>query len=150
MTNLFALPILIFIKPSPWLTGSIIFVHLGAVLALFVADLHWYTRGVIAIIITACFINALVTSVFQNLPDTPVQLLLTVEDEWWLTTVSGQTFAAELLPAAFVHPLFTVLSFRGGRRHYSVILMPDVVDADMFRRLRVRLGFMHHQEPQKV
>lgn len=149
MTNQFALPILIFIKPSPWLAGGIVAVHLGAVIALFAADLHWTAQCILMFMVIASLIHALLSYILQKHRDTPVQLLLTAGAEWWLTCVSGQTFAVQLMPAAFVHPLLTVLSFQGNERHYSVILTPDVVDADMFRRLRVRLRFQHDQEPQK-
>ena len=114
MASQFELPIHIFIKPSPWLTGGIIVIHLGAALALFAADINWLARCVVVCIVTANLAQALVTHVLQKRPDTPVQLLLTAGGEWSLTSVSGQTFAVELLPAAYVHPLLTVLSFRGG------------------------------------
>jgi hypothetical protein len=53
------------------------------------------------------------------------------------------------MPVAFVHPLLTVLSFQGAEGRYTVILTPDVVEVDMFRRLRVRLRFQHDREEQK-
>lgn len=147
MTNQFELPILIFIKPSPWLTGIIIVIHLGAAVALCAADLHGLLKCAVIFLIMASLAHALGTCIMQLHPDTPVQLLLTVGEEWWLTCVRGETIQVQLLPAAYVHPWLTVLSFRGEGRRYSVILTPDVVDADMFRRLRVRLRFMHDSEP---
>lgn len=143
MTNQFALPILIFIEPSPWLAGGIIAVHLGAALALVAADLHGLIQCMLMLMVMVSLAHALLTQILQKHPDAPVQLLLTAGAEWWLTCVSGQTFAVQLMPAACVHPLLTVLSFQGEERRYTVILTPDVVDADMFRRLRVRLRFQH-------
>jgi len=148
MTNQFALPVLILIKPSTWLTSGIVVVHLGASLALCIADLPWLTKFMVMLIVTASLIHALLTHVLQNHPDAPVQLLLTTDAEWWLTCVNGQTFAVQLMPGAFVHPLLTVMIFQEEKRRYTVILTPDVVEADMFRRLRVRLRFQHDREPQ--
>jgi len=148
MTNRFTLPVLIFIKPSPVLAGGIVAIHLGAALALCAADLYWQVKCLVMLMIAASLTHALLTYILQKHPDTPVQLLLTAGAEWWLTCVSGQTFPVQLLPAAFVHPLCTVLSFQGAEQHYTVILTPDVVDADMFRRLRVRLRFQHDREIQ--
>jgi len=150
MTNHFALPILILIKPSPWLAGGIVAIHIGAVLALFAADLHWPVRCLLVLVVAAGLIHALFTHVLQWYPEAPVQLLLPAESECLLTCCNGQTNSVQLMPAAFVHPRFTVLSFKGVKRRYTVILTPDVVGADMFRRLRVRLRFQHDREPGKV
>ena len=149
MTNQFALPVLIFIKPSPWLAGGIVAVHLGAALALCTADLHSLIKSMVMLMVTASLAQALLARVLQKHPDAPVQLVLTADAEWWLTCVSGQTLSVQLISGAFVHPLFTVLSFQGEGRRYTVILTPDVVEADMFRRLRVRVRFQHDGEQQK-
>ena len=146
MTNRFTLPILIFIQPSPWLAGGIVAVHLGAAIAVFAADLHGLAQGMAMLMLIASLAHALLTYILRKHPDTPAQLLLAADTEWWLTCVSGQTVSVQLLPAAYVHPLCTVLSFRGEEGRYSVILTPDVVDVDMFRRLRVRLRFQHDRE----
>ena len=147
MTNQFALPILILIKPSPWLAGGIIVTHLGAAFALCVSDLHWLVKCMVMLVIAASLTHALMIHVLQKHPDAPLQLLLTADTEWWLTSCSGQTIPVQLGPAAYVHPLFTVLSFQGTKQRYTVILTPDTADADMFRRLRVRLKFQHDRGP---
>ena len=149
MFNQFALPILMVIKPSPWLAGGIIVVHLGAALALCTADLYWPVKCIVMLVVVANFTKVLLTQVLQKHPDAPVQLLLTADGEWWLTCARGSTISVQLLPAAYVHPLCTVLSFRGAEGRYTVILTPDVVEADMFRRLRVRLRFQFDREPTK-
>ncbi|MGH8119272.1 MAG: protein YgfX [Gammaproteobacteria bacterium] len=133
-----------YLKPSPWLTGCILVVHFGAATALVAVDLNVLAISAVLIAITGSLVHAMNSFILQKHPDTPVQLLLTAGGEWWLSCVSGQTWQVQLLPAGYVHPFLTVLTFRehGGRR-YAVIVTHDVVDADMFRRLRVRLRFMH-------
>ena len=59
---------------------------------------------------------------------------------WSLYTAKGVARDASLLPSSFVRPWLTVLNFsvgRFGRR--SVILLPDAVDGEILRRLRVRV-----------
>lgn len=150
MTNQFALPIFILIKPSPWLTSGIVTIHLGAALALCAADLYWQTKCLVMFVVAACFTHTLLIHVLQKHAEASVQLLLTTDAEWWLTCVNGLTFSVKLVPGAFVHPLLTVLSFQAEKRRHIVILTPDIVDADMFRRLRVRLRFQHDVEMRKV
>ncbi len=62
-------------------------------------------------------------------------------DNSWLVSFDGQEpVKADLLPECLVQPWLTVLVFRmPDRRRKSLILVRDNVDADTFRRLRVRL-----------
>jgi len=62
------------------------------------------------------------------------------EGEWVLFTTNGDELAAQLRASSYVQPWFIVLNFsvsRFGRR--SLILLPDAVDPELLRRLRVRL-----------
>lgn len=54
---------------------------------------------------------------------------------------SGEWLEARLLPSSFVAPYLTVLNLRveGRRFPIHVTILPDAVDAEDFRRLRVRL-----------
>ena len=64
-------------------------------------------------------------------------------------SVSQQTIAAQLQPASTVHPFMTVLNFfceqqpgllsRTRGRRIAVVILPDSLDAEDFRRLRVHL-----------
>jgi len=59
---------------------------------------------------------------------------------WILTLVSGQQIEARLLPSTFVTPGLSVLNLRCGRwRSRAMVLLPDSLDPDLLRRLRVRL-----------
>lgn len=59
----------------------------------------------------------------------------------WALERGGLQLRARLLGSSFVHPRLVILNFNlGGRRTCSVVLPWDSVDAQTFRRLRVRLG----------
>jgi len=59
---------------------------------------------------------------------------------WTLTLVSGKQVEARLLPSTFVTPGLSVLNLRRGRwRSCAMVLLPDTLDPDLLRRLRVRL-----------
>jgi hypothetical protein len=49
-----------------------------------------------------------------------------------------------LHPSTYVHPWLVVLNFRlaDRRRLRSLVLLPDTLDADSFRHLRLRLGLI--------
>lgn len=84
--------------------------------------------------------------IIKTNPASPTQLVLNQAGEWWLSIGSGDTFPVILKPVTFVHPLLVVLIFKGETGSYRVILTPDTIDPDTFRRLRVRLRFRNSNE----
>jgi hypothetical protein len=68
-----------------------------------------------------------------------VSLVWLADGEWRLTERGGATRTGRLRWDSYVHPWLTVLNFTGARR-CSVVLLPDSLDPETFRRLRVRLG----------
>jgi toxin CptA len=71
-----------------------------------------------------------------------VQLIWDAEGKWTLLTLKGERLEAQLLPITYLHPRLVILNFRLGKpwERRAVMLLPDSVDADTFRRLRVRLA----------
>jgi hypothetical protein len=57
-----------------------------------------------------------------------------------LTLRSGRETGATLRPFVFMQPWLVILHFRrDDGRTVRLVLLPDMLDADSFRRLRVRL-----------
>ncbi len=73
-------------------------------------------------------------------PDSIRSLVWGSAERMQLTLGSGQGAGASLLPHGFVLSWLVILHLRldTGRKRYLVVL-PDMLDADGFRRLRVRL-----------
>jgi toxin CptA len=62
------------------------------------------------------------------------------EDGWELTLGTGQHRLVQLVETTFVGTRLVVLNFRGPSwRRYSLVLLPDGLDPQTRRRLRVRL-----------
>lgn len=66
------------------------------------------------------------------------------DNDWQLVKHNGKRYDAYLLGSSYVHRQLLVLNFklRGKswyNRYQTLILLPDSVDADCFRRLCVRL-----------
>ncbi|MGB5260193.1 MAG: protein YgfX [Gammaproteobacteria bacterium] len=51
----------------------------------------------------------------------------------------GAAVACTLAPRAFVMPWLVIIYYHTGARHRSLFILPDMLPADTFRRLRVRL-----------
>jgi Membrane-bound toxin component of toxin-antitoxin system len=61
-------------------------------------------------------------------------------NRWRLSLRSGQEAGATLRPFVFMQPWLVILHFRrDDGRAARLVLLPDMLDADSFRRLRVRL-----------
>ena len=69
------------------------------------------------------------------------ELILAANDDWQLKQENGQVLRAVLDDSLFVHPLLTIILLRFGDNKEYFIFTPDNLDADLFRRLRVRLRF---------
>ena len=52
---------------------------------------------------------------------------------------NGTIRKGALLPQAFIMPWLVLLHYKTGRRRHSLFILPDMLPADTFRRLRVRL-----------
>lgn len=146
MQNRFELPLFISVKPSRWFIAVFYFAYAGAILALTASNLPLIIQILIIAGLLASLIHGHYLYINRKNPDSPVQLVLNQAGEWLLSLASGQTVPVVLKPMAFVHPLLVVLTFKAETGSYRVILTPDTVDPDTFRRLRVRLRFRNSNE----
>lgn len=78
---------------------------------------------------------------FNTDPRSVTRVAWEADGRWSLDFADGGRGPAELLPGAFRHPGLTVLRFRvaGRRLPVSVVITPERVDGEAFRRLRARL-----------
>ncbi|MGB1580922.1 MAG: protein YgfX, partial [Nevskiales bacterium] len=63
------------------------------------------------------------------------------DGNWLLSNERGELRPAELLPSSYLQPRLVILNFRlqESRQRRNVILLPDSLDFETLRRLRVRL-----------
>jgi toxin CptA len=71
------------------------------------------------------------------------------EDRAAVHTRAGGWQEARVLGTTYVSPLLTVLNFRVAGRVFAqhAVIVPDNVDGDAFRRLRVLLRWAYRQKP---
>jgi toxin CptA len=130
------------LRPSRVLALVLLFMHGGAMAVMVPAGLSpWLTLLISAGIVTS-LVHTLKAHALLRARNAVVQLVWDAEGEWTLLTAAGQSFKARLLPTTYLHPHVVILNFRRDHRWGSraVVVLPDAVDADTFRRLRVRLA----------
>ncbi|GJM05503.1 MAG: hypothetical protein DHS20C09_14990 [marine bacterium B5-7] len=69
------------------------------------------------------------------------ELILGSEDNWQVKMANGEVHQSALGNSLFVHPLLTIILLRYGRHKKYFFFTQENIEADLFRRLRVRLRF---------
>lgn len=123
-------------------------------LAILVAGMHGFAAAMFALLPLPSWIAVVVLPLLaasawftlrrdclRSLPGALVGLRLQADRRCEFLTRSGDWREAELLGSSFVSPYLTVLNLRpeGGRLARHLVLLPDALEAEDFRRLRVWL-----------
>lgn len=141
--NGFQGPVHLDLQPSAWLPRVIVAVHLVVLTTLCLAYPPSSPRNLLlgAISLHGLWLVARLRRVPPRLAI--ARLELSAQHTWCVVFCDGRHVEARLRRAALVSPLMTTLSLHcaDGVR-CEVLLLPDRVDADAYRRLRVRLRRM--------
>ena len=144
-SNTYAAPLALEISPSVPLALALACAHGGV---LVVSAMLPLPKGIIAILTVLIVAHAVYTIRRHALlsdAKSVVRLLWDVENDWTLTRRNGTAFSAKLLPGSYLHPRLTVLNFKVSPWHRtSVVILPQRVDAEAFRKLRVRMMLVNN------
>lgn len=139
-SSVFDRPLRLELKPSRYLYLLILISYGGASLLLWLTPLWWVLKLLLTLLLLGDGRRQLRRHVWYR-PPAAIQELIWKEDGRWVRPGAGTIQDTELtLKQSFVHPRLVVLNFAAGRwRTNSVVILPDALDRDTFRRLRVRL-----------
>jgi toxin CptA len=124
----------------------LLFMHGGALLVIPPLRLPVWLALLLSVAVIASLTYTLTTHALLVSRRAIVQLIWDAEGKWTLLTLKGERLTAQLQPTTYLHPHLVILNFRLGKlwERRAVVLLPDSVDADTFRRLRVRLALTKH------
>lgn len=116
-------------------------VHGGALAVLALLPGNWVLRvGLLMLVLIHAF-SSLQTHLRRQMPWSIVAASSTSRG-WELVLANGEIVGARLLASSYVGPRLVLLNFAIGRwRRRSLPLATDSLDADLLRRLRVKLRF---------
>ena len=127
-------------RPSRWFMLFMAMTHGGAAASLITAGLAWWLDVPLCALLAASAYFIHLRHISLTHARAVVRLTWTRHGDWRLVTADGMEQGADLLGDSYVHPWLVVLNFSLPRRgRASVVLFPDSLHADDFRRLRVRL-----------
>ncbi len=130
-------------KRSTTLLIFVLAAHIGAVGMVALLPLEFGLQLLILLAVTVSLIQAFRTHLFCSSSAAIRSVEWSCDGEWRLFTATGDELAAQLKASSYLQPWLVVLNFstsRFGRR--SLILLPDAIDPELLRRLRVRLRLL--------
>ena len=108
----------------PWLSGLALLYKIGLTILLVMSFLYYLRKY-------HCFLNKQPVS----------ELILGAEDTWQVKMKNGTVYPATPGPVLFVHPWLTIITLKFNNSRMDFLYTPEIIEPDLFRRLRVRLKF---------
>ena len=136
------------LKPSRQLAIVVTGVHLGAIAALYPLDLALWAKLVIAIPVGISLVTTLCRHALLAGRSALVAVELHELDHAAVRTRDGIWHDARILETTYVSPILSVLNLRipGRLLPCHILIVPDNVDPEDFRGLRVRLRWGYRKE----
>jgi len=128
------------LKPSSYLAVLLMGAHGATLATLFFLPFPLWSKGALAMLVLLSLTYHLRYAAWLSVPSACVGLMLE-NDQITLTTRGGEQLAGHVLRDSLVTPFLTVLNVlpQGQRIARNVIILPDSLDAESFRQLRVYL-----------
>ncbi len=129
------------VGPSRRLAGLLVGMHVFAAALFWLAPLpHWLAALLMPVLLGSAW-HTLRRDGFRKLSYSLIGLRLDADCRCEFQTRTGAWHEAALLGSSFVSPYLTVLNLKpaGGRRVKHLVILPDAIYAEDFRRLRVWL-----------
>ncbi len=138
----YATPLSLELRSSATLGVLVTAAHAGAAVSLAFTSLPLWIRVLGIMTVLASLLRVFPRSVSLRHPNAVHRVLWPAGDEWHLFTRGGGELVGTLLPESYLRPWLVVLRFKipSSRTPRSVVIVPDMLDANVMRRLRVRLG----------
>ena len=128
------------LHPSRYLAAMLMVAHGAALAALFPLAFPAWAKSALACVILFSLWYHLRRDAWLAAPSSSKALMLESE-QVVLTTHGGEQLACRVLRGSTITPFLTVLNILppGARFARSVVILPDSLDAESFRQLRVWL-----------
>lgn len=137
----YAAPLILERRRSRLQAAVVIVVHGLALALLPTLTLPVWVTAPLAVAVLLSLTIILREHVLLNSKRSICRLVWDADEHWTIYFTHGVSVPARLLPGSFVHHSLVVLIFalETKRRRHALVLTRDSLDADTFRRLRVRL-----------
>jgi toxin CptA len=140
-------PIQLDFKPSALLIALMLFFAGMIGLIVMLVDLAWYWQLIIIVTLVASTAYAISMHGTLNLPWSVVKLTVNAKQKLHVVHKDGQRILAQVEASSVVTPYLTILQLtfskvqneKAWRNHQAIIVLPDNVEREAYRQLRVWL-----------
>ena len=129
------------LSPSIWLAGLLTAMHGLALALIWLLPFDQWLKIAAVLLLLVSLIYHVRRDAMRTSPNAILALKISPECRCSVQVRSGDWFEAQLLPTSFVSPYLTILNLRfdHARLVKHVVILPDAIDAEQFRKLRVLL-----------
>ncbi len=126
------------LQPSRYFAAILIIAHGAALASLLSLTVPSWSKAALATLILFSMMHHLRRNAWLSAPSAAVALVLET-DRAVLTTRGGKQLSGQVQRDSLIMPFCTVLNVlpQGARLVHSIVILPDSLDAETFRRLRV-------------
>lgn len=140
----------IHLQPSYRLVAILSLAHLIAASFLWPLALPLEVKAIIVVLLIISLLYYLRKDALLSADDAVIALQLKEDMCCIVTTRSGQSITCRILGSTFVAPYLTVMNLQPAGKFFmrSVVILPDSIKGDEFRRLRVWLRWKWKQDQE--
>ena len=133
----------VLLRPSPTWTAYLIALSLGSWLVWTTLGAPLWADAIAAIVVGAWATDRIRLHGRRSACNAVVEMLVSTDAVIVARLRDGRLVAGHVRSSSFVHPWLTTIVWRpdGSRLSRSVAIVPDMLDPDDFRRLRVMLRY---------
>ena len=151
LQNKFEMPLDLIVNDSKIFRFYLALIYLFAFISVLISALALSMK------IILCVILLFLSHVYFNQKNVNkiTSLKLSKDDKWELEIDGKQNFEGELQGECIVTYFIVWLNFTAAthfdiKKQFHILLLPDSVDKDLFRKLRVRLRFLSDAKKEKM
>jgi membrane-bound toxin of toxin-antitoxin system len=129
------------VKNSPLLLKIVMIMHISCLFLPWLTEFSILIKILLVFLVMMSYCFYLYKYQFYAEGKRVTELILSYDDNWQVKKENDAVHDACLGSSLFVHPWLTIISLAYENRREHFIFTPEILDADLFRRLRVRLRF---------
>ena len=137
------------LRPSRILTAILVLAHGAAIAMVALAGMpFWLELIAIAALVASLVFDVRQTALLRA-PDAMITLEIASDDKLSIQTRRSEWIECEVLDSTYVTSFLTILNLKGidSGRNTRAVILPDSLDAEDFRKLRVWLRWKREPQP---
>lgn len=137
------------LRPSRILAATLVLAHGVAIAMVALAGMPlWLELIAIAALVASLVFDVRQTALLRA-PDAVIGLEITSDDKFSIQPRRGEWIECEVLGSTYVTSFLTILNLKGidSGRNTRAVILPDSLDAEDFRKLRVWLRWKRDPQP---